>query len=760
VFDTTYTFTLEKEGNVTIPAMTVHLGNLKGQTNPITVKAFKRRLMDGSGKTIPLDDLLFATASLAPGKEKIYVGEEVPLEIRMYSIKGLDASPSAWPVLNLENIITRDYSSVNPDSPHFLPSPRKNEVDVQERAFNVVTFKCRIRAISPGALSGTVNIPCVIRIPTDSRSRRRTGDPFDDFFSGGLFTSRYKNAKYNLTAQVKRKTVLPLPKPPENSTFLGLIGDWKVKYAMTSTKLKVGEAVTLKISLVGTGTLDSLAPPKLNLDDFRVYPPETKKSPSTNESGFDKASIQYALIPLKPGKTTLKLPLTTFSPKKGNYTVWKMEKTFDVAKSNHQSFSIVDGSIPSQNNMTNHSKNASSDILYLKKEGMGKVDIPLIKNKLHWIILLAIFGPICLALSEFMTWRRGRLSENPALKRKINARKRRGAVIAKLKKAASPDILAEVARNDVTTLLNDLLGFPPGTSAEELAKKIDDPELADCLQASSSSSYMPGNNAAIPPNEVKKKLLRALKKVSTLFAATFILATASTSAYASKNTEKEEWKAYDHGNPETTEHFYENKLDLDNPDPAWLYNLGNCEVKRGNLPKALVFYERARRLAPNDSDILENLNYTRRKLMLPEVGTAKTPLDSLLNMRDSLRTDSWVLIASALWTVSWLILAFRRKLSTRQWVSALVATLLLLNIATIAIITQKASTYNTGTAIVVEKHVIAHPLPSADEAGFKVRPGEEVRIEEKRHDWLRIRAGNAEGWVKPEDVEQLWPYND
>ena len=39
---------------------------------------------------------------------------------------------------------------------------------------------------------------------------------------------------------------------------------------------------------------------------------------------------------------------------------------------------------------------------------------------------------------------------------------------------------------------------------------------------------------------------------------------------------------------------------------------------------------------------------------------------------------------------------------------------------------------------------------------INLQSGEEVRIVETRLDWVRIRAGSAEGWVKKDDVQKLW----
>ena len=49
--------------------------------------------------------------------------------------------------------------------------------------------------------------------------------------------------------------------------------------------------------------------------------------------------------------------------------------------------------------------------------------------------------------------------------------------------------------------------------------------------------------------------------------------------------------------------------------PALYYNLGNCYFKLHNLPAAILFYERARRLAPHDEDISYNLRLANLRVV-------------------------------------------------------------------------------------------------------------------------------------------------
>ncbi len=56
------------------------------------------------------------------------------------------------------------------------------------------------------------------------------------------------------------------------------------------------------------------------------------------------------------------------------------------------------------------------------------------------------------------------------------------------------------------------------------------------------------------------------------------------------------------------------------PKTAALYfNLGNACFRAGEIGKAIVNYERARRLSPRDPDILANLRFAQQKLGVDEV---------------------------------------------------------------------------------------------------------------------------------------------
>lgn len=68
---------------------------------------------------------------------------------------------------------------------------------------------------------------------------------------------------------------------------------------------------------------------------------------------------------------------------------------------------------------------------------------------------------------------------------------------------------------------------------------------------------------------------------------------------------------------------YNKILDLGIDSGPLYYNMGNSYFKSGKLGMAILYYAKARRLMPYDSDLKANLNYARS---LVETSAAETPV--------------------------------------------------------------------------------------------------------------------------------------
>ncbi|OGV55637.1 MAG: hypothetical protein A2X49_02745 [Lentisphaerae bacterium GWF2_52_8] len=761
-----YGFVPEKEGDLLIPAMQVRLGSKKVLTDPVELKVIKRSA-DARGKMAgkyaeKFDKLLFMKAGLLTDKKEFYVGEEIPLEIRLYGAEDLNYRP-AWPDIETGNAIFRDYSGSNEENPHFA-YPTQSHEKIGNQSFIVWHFRTAFRPIAPGPLQIKVSQTCTVSVP--GSNKRRGGFFDDDFFNIGDPFGRSEQERCSLTSPVIQIGVKPLPAAPENSSFLGLVGDWQISTELPSANWKTGEPQTLRLRISGSGPLDTLKAPELQTPGFRTYPPEIDKTASAN-GGAEKAEIRYVLIPLEKGPAELSLSFSSFDTKTGTYKEFPLKSKFEVEKGSgssdgSQAYVNAMANNPTASALTQEKGRTPSAILYLKKDMDDAVRVPLWQNHIIAVICLFLFGPLVWACGEFWHFRRQRLANDPAYRRRIEAGQRRREIQKKLQ-SASPSEFEALLNNEIVPCLNDLMGYSPGTSASELAERLPDRELAEAIKEASQSLYMPGALERSPA--LRERIQRAFVKSALsllLLSASWQLLGETKMAAPVPNSAPEAIAAYDKGNFEGAAKYYAGCLSTQKASASVLYNLGNCLYNKGELAAALVCYERARRLAPRDSDILENTNFLRRKLFLPEIGRAGNPSELIANMRDALRPDQWLLLAVLAWAAGGTLLAVRRLRQSLHWQIPLSLALAVCVGALLMLAWQSCSSYSPENGMIVGKNVVVRNLPSEDAsvAAFRLKAGEELTIEEQRLDWVRVRASNVEGWVRKSEIARLWDWND
>ena len=768
---TIYWFKVLKEGTVEIPPMKVMVGGQEMMTNGVTVKAFSganqvvSKQGSGGGES-KLKDLLYGKGVVLADGRDFYVGEEIPLELNIYVAESLRYQFTSWPNFNTDKVIFRDYSSTNKENSRFEQPSRELE-NVGGQRFHVYKFRTAFRSIASGMISLSATQTCEIAVP----DRRQSED--EDDFSRLIRGATYRNIPYTINIDFPELKIKELPPVPDGVESLGLIGNWLVNYSISTKELKSGEPFTFKIEISGVGTLENLQAPKLNIPGFRIYPPEINKS-SAADSLRQNAEIRYVMIPLKPGQTEIELKTAVFSTAHGEYKTSNYEQKFNVVQSENHSFTappVVVNSAPSmksseESEVRETKPLAKSGILYMKKSESGGVDIPLYLNYLWAYILLLLAGPLLWICSEWRYASRMKLENDPMLRRRRAAQADRSRVLRELKKSV-PDNIDEVINNEVVPFLNDMLALPPGTTATELAQKVNDKEIAECLNSSGAASYMPGASN-MDRNQLKKRIYKAVKAfVAIMLLALLPLdAAAATKKVTGKPeapvlTANDALTAYDSGEFARAANYYRSKIVREKPDPALLFNLGNCYCQLQDYPAALVCYERARLLAPNDSDIGENLNYVRRKLFQPQVGEIKDPAGLIKVMRDNLRPDQWLLIAAIAWAVAGGVLAWRRSLSFNKLVILLGIAGLVALLAIAAAVTQDCGDYNPDVAVIMNDNVKMFSLPSesSGHVELKLQSGSKVKVIESRQEWSRIRCGDAEGWINASQMLRIAPGN-
>ncbi len=431
-----------------------------------------RRNGDSSGEEDAAraeERMLFSEISIPARGREFYLGEEIPVEIHVWQLDSLRIELS-WPRLEAgekANLVFRDYSAVNRENSAFDVVERTRK-RLDGRTYNVYTFRTAFRAISTGTFDLKSLTPATVYRPRrGGRSSSSFFDAWDDPFFFGTPFSRASGEEKLLVSDAGKITVKPLPEAPRDSSFTGLVGLWKTEISLSPSSVadngtssdsgsgpvcQVGSPVTLRVRFRGTGSLETLTAPPLEIPDFRCYPPELEKDRSGRS-----AEIRYVLIPTREGTPQIALNLSTFNPVSGKYEETSFSKTLHVEKSSGvfagnsgkmvvdaSSFSSSAASQPFSGTEENPGKRRSDSALYLHKNLGKTVAMPLKRNAYLPAFLMIGFGAAFYLVSLLIFARRRAMEKDPAMKRRMEARGRKRGLLRKLK-ASPPEEIADRA---------------------------------------------------------------------------------------------------------------------------------------------------------------------------------------------------------------------------------------------------------------------------------------------------------------------------
>ena len=240
------------------------------------------------------DSDLFLRATL--DKKQVYVGEQVTLSLYIYSRVDL-SSVDAVTMPKLEGFWSEDVES-------------PTQLTGEQRVVNGVpyrTYLLRRRALFP-MKSGTLAIT-----PAEA-----------DITTGFLFAGHRVHRKSNdVDVQVK-----PLPPGAPKGMSNAQVGEWRMSMEVTPTSVELGQPVTVKVILEGTGNVKNVTPPRLEVPSaLKVYDPKTTDKVTPNKFRIQGSRVQeYLVMPQRTGTFTLEaLEFPYFDPRTGRYEVTRTE---------------------------------------------------------------------------------------------------------------------------------------------------------------------------------------------------------------------------------------------------------------------------------------------------------------------------------------------------------------------------------------------------------------------------------------------------
>ena len=208
---------------------------------------------------------------------------------------------------------------------------------------------------------------------------------------------------------------------------------------------------------------------------------------------------------------------------------------------------------------------------------------------------------------------------------------------------------------------------------------------------------------------------------------------------------------------------YESILDAGFESGDLHFNIGNAYFKLGNLGRAILHYERSRRLLPGDEGVLANLELART-LTADEVEAL--PRFWVLSAWDwwlSLLPRSVLLMVVGssylLGMAGVLVVILRRATPVSRWgtrsalVGGVVTLVLGLNLLVLELGLGSAE-----EAVVLASEVAVQSAPSEDGdlTVFTVHEGTKVRIDRRSDEWAEVVLEDGKvGWLRLESVEAI-----
>lgn len=193
------------------------------------------------------------------------------------------------------------------------------------------------------------------------------------------------------------------------------------------------------------------------------------------------------------------------------------------------------------------------------------------------------------------------------------------------------------------------------------------------------------------------------------------------------------------------------------------YNLGNACYKLNQLARSILYYEKARELAPFDEDIRDNL-LMANAMIVDEVEAIP---DFFLKrwwrfLVDLMLPDAWAVISlflfgSALFFVFMFMTVSRGRKFRKQYLVAGILLIMLAVLGYLSSISRKRSIAANRYAIIMDPSVTIKSSP--DELGtnvFVLHEGTRVEILERLEEWREIKIANgSKGWIVESSIGEI-----
>jgi tetratricopeptide (TPR) repeat protein len=738
-----------RPGEFTIPALTVDVDGRRLVSRPLKLKVVEGNVPQPNGAP----DIAFVR--LIPSATNVYLGQAIPVEVECNVIDPVDWRRTSLPQITGDNFIFGNM----PTSP---PQSHRRQGNA---LYNVLNFR----------------VPAT---PTRTGPQRLGPASWSTavYTGAGFFPGTYSGERpITVTSEAPEINVLPIPTNGAPANFNGAIGNFTLdEYEAGPVVVGVGDPITLKVRIAGSGSFDTLTLPanEQAWREFKTYPPSSKFESTDALQIQGSKYFEQVITPLNA--EIKELPAFAFSYFDPSTGTFKTLTHAAIPLSVHPTAATPQPTIIASGQTPPDAQQQSQEIVHIKPTlgTVAKPAPPLVAQPLF--LALQALPPLLWIGS--LIWRRQKekLANNPRLRRRRD--------VARLVSEGLAELPAHAAANDaekfhstILFLLREQLGerldLPAPAITDAVLDEVkglaegDRALLRDLFHACDQYRYTPDHTSQALASLIPKvkTALAALQKMpdpkevngnkmlQSVGVVLLLLASASAArGEATSDTFLQANKLYEEAKYSQAAAMYEELIHSGHVSPALYFNAGNAWFKTGQIGRAIYDYRRAEQLAPRDPDIRANLEIARSK-----AGTSSAGLPGSRWTRwvGRLTLNEWSVAASAAVAALFIVLTARQLSSafgksSGGLVCILAAGGVFLLICLGLSIDQQ---WLEKTSIVIEPEAVVRRGPLEEsQSAFTAHDGAEMVVLGRDGDWLQVTdAAHHVGWLRQKDVAQM-----
>ena len=756
-----------KTGVLTIPPITCVRDGESVLTREIKILVSEpsARIDDDKGDFFA--QAFLSSDGIVPGQQVVYILKLCTAQ----QIKGASFDPPRFEGLTAKQLT--DWS--------------KDTRTINGRVFMVNETKYLVQADAPGQFT----IPPAVFVAQVPIQRTRQRDPFNSVFNDSFIRDSFFDTTpakpVRVVSNSVNLTVSPLPEYKGDKPFSGLVGNFSISSELDKNTVKTGESATLTVVIKGTGNIMDAALPALNLntDQFKVYEDTPVQDVQVTEQGFEGHKVfKQALVASVAGKALIpELCLVFFDTESKTYrTITTTPLTLDVQPGGPVTLVDAASAVNTDAQTQAAVKNEKSEVRLQNRDILDiKEDIASIHSRpclsMGWFVFL-----VCLPALGFGA--AGTVMQFGAREKSLKEQYRKKAWdYLKQARKTSPDdpgflpglssaltyaVLARggkggesLTRDEVRQILSC-----NGRNQETVNKVT---QLMDAMDAARFGGKPMDENTARSCLDQVSSLIRTLMVVVCVGFSLFMFRSTGLAAqdsagiiapkqvYAVKDTAGvfvDAVRAYKTGDYAAAAEQFESIAETRVDNPALFYNTGNAYLKSKDLGRAILWYERARKLAPSDPDLRFNLAYAQS--LLKDKKETSFSFTDIIYFWQGLISLKWLQYASITLSFCFFIWATVQKSRGRQIFSGVGIFIFLFFAGTTLAAGLEYNRINSNIKAVILAEKAGVRSGTMDNATllFDLHAGTRVRVLEKKDNYMKIRfAKDKVGWVACKNVE-------